>query len=279
MRGHSVASSRLLTRDFIFNFIFVAPGVVAQLQPVFIDRRDIFEIREKKSKTYHWVPFVTGLIVLEIPYLIISGFFYFVTFYFTVGFPTDANKAGGIFFVMIMYEFLYTGIGQFIAAYAPNAIFASMVNPLIISTIISFCGVLVPYSQLQAFWRYWIYYLNPFTYLMGSLINFALFDKTIEGTESELAIFNPPANESCTEFLSSYLRGVGSRSNLLNPDATSDCRVCQYTSGADYLYTLNLKDFYYACRDAAIVVVFVFSSYGLVYVLMKLRTKATKKAQ
>ncbi|ENH73484.1 ABC transporter ATP-binding protein/permease PDR18 [Fusarium oxysporum f. sp. cubense race 1] len=251
----------------IFNFIFVAPGVVAQLQPVFIDRRDIFEIREKKSKTYHWAPFVTGLIVSEIPYLIISGF------------STDVNKAGGVFFVMIMYEFLYTGIGQFIAAYAPNAVFASMVNPLIISTMISFCGVLVPYSELQAFWRYWIYYLNPFTYLMGSLINFALFDKTIECTDSELAIFNPPANESCGKFLFNYLQGPGSGSNLLNPDATSDCRVCQYASGTDYLYTLNVKDFYYAWSDAAIVVIFVLSSYGLVYGFMKLRTKATKKAQ
>lgn len=34
----------------IFNLIFVSPGVIAQLQPLFIDRRDIFEAREKKSK-------------------------------------------------------------------------------------------------------------------------------------------------------------------------------------------------------------------------------------
>jgi ABC-type multidrug transport system permease subunit len=34
----------------VFNVIFVSPGVIAQLQPLFIDRRDIFESREKKSK-------------------------------------------------------------------------------------------------------------------------------------------------------------------------------------------------------------------------------------
>lgn len=34
----------------IFNLIFVSPGVISQLQPLFIDRRDIFEAREKKSK-------------------------------------------------------------------------------------------------------------------------------------------------------------------------------------------------------------------------------------
>ena len=54
-----------------------------------------------------------------------------------------------------MYECLYTGIGQMIAAYAPNAVFASLINPLVITTLVSFCGVMVPYSQIVAFWRYW----------------------------------------------------------------------------------------------------------------------------
>lgn len=33
---------------------------------------------------------------------------------------------------MTLYEFLYTGIGQFVAAYAPHEIFAALVNPLLI---------------------------------------------------------------------------------------------------------------------------------------------------
>jgi ABC-type multidrug transport system permease subunit/ABC-type multidrug transport system ATPase subunit len=85
----------------IFNFIFVAPGVIAQLQPLFIDRRDIYETREKKSKMYHWAPFVTGLIVSELPYLIICALLYFVCWYFTVGLPTEAKYAGSTFFVVV----------------------------------------------------------------------------------------------------------------------------------------------------------------------------------
>lgn len=42
-----------------------------------------------------------------------------------------------------------------IAAYSPNAVFASLVNPLFITTLVSFCGVLVPYSQIEPFWKYW----------------------------------------------------------------------------------------------------------------------------
>lgn len=77
---------------------------------------------------------------------------------------------------MTLYEFLYTGIGayaalsssvslprlifvvrtgQMIAAYAPNAVFAALVNPLVISIMVTASGVLVPFAQMQAFWRYW----------------------------------------------------------------------------------------------------------------------------
>ncbi|RSL97759.1 hypothetical protein CEP52_010736 [Fusarium oligoseptatum] len=222
----------------IFNFIFVAPGVMAQLQPLFIHRRDIFETREKKSKMYSWIAFVTGLI------------------------------------------FVYTGIGQFVAAYAPNEVFASLVNPLILGTLVSFCGVLVPYQQIQAFWRYWIYWLNPFNYLMGSMLVFDIWGSDIKCSDKEFARFDPPNGTTCGEYLEDYLgQGLGMISNLVNPDATSECKVCSYTKGEDYLRTLNLKEYYYGWRDAAIVVIFALSSYALVYVLMKLRTKTSKKAE
>ena len=263
----------------IFNFIFVAPGVLAQLQPLFIQRRDIFETREKKSKMYSWVAFVTGLILSEIPYLIICGVIYFVCWYYTVGFPADSARAGATLFVMLMYELLYTGIGQFIAAYAPNEVFASLVNPLLIGVLVSFCGVLVPYAQIQAFWRYWMYYLNPFNYLMGSMLVFDLWGKDVHCKTSEFAVFDPANDTTCGEYLSEYLRTIGLTANLINPDAKFDCQVCSYTKAEDYLRTLNLNEYRYGWRNAGIVVLMVCSSYALVYILMKLRTKASKRTE
>lgn len=276
--GNSVGDLQL--RLFtIFNFIFVAPGVINQLQPLFIDRRDIYDTREKKSRMYSWVAFVTGLVVSELPYLCVCAVLYFACWYYTVGFSSDSNKSGATFFVMLMYEFVYTGIGQFIAAYAPNAVFASLTNPLIIGTLVSFCGVLVPYGQIQVFWRYWIYWLNPFNYLMGSMLVFDVFGTDIKCKEKEFARFPPPNGTTCGEYLKEFMQGPGSRMSLLDPDATDTCRVCEYRRGSDYLYSINLKEYYYGWRDAAIVVIFAISSYALVYGLMKLRTKASKKAE
>jgi ABC-type multidrug transport system permease subunit len=138
---------------------------------------------------------------------------------------------------------------------------------------------MVPYAQIQAFWRYWIYYLNPFNYLMGSMLVFDVFDTTVTYADDEFAIFDPPSGSTCGEYLASYLQGMGSRSNLVNHDATDGCRICEYRTGADYLYMIILKYYYYGWRDAAIVVIFVFCSYALVYLMMKLRTKASKKAE
>ena len=85
----------------MLNFIFVAPGCINQMQPLFIQNRDIFETREKKSKTYHWAAFVMGQIVSETPALILCGTLAFVTWYFTVGFPVKASISGQLYFQML----------------------------------------------------------------------------------------------------------------------------------------------------------------------------------
>ena len=263
-----------------FNFLFVAPGVIAQLQPLFIAHRDIYDAREKKSRMYSWIAFVTGVIVSEVPYLVICAILYFVAFYYTVGFPSDSNKAGAVFFVMLVYEFIYTGMGQFVAAYAPNPVAAALINPFLIATLTSFCGVLVPYNHITAFWRYWMYYLNPFTHLMAALLTFTMFNKPVRCAEHEFAVFDTPEiNQTCGDYLSEYIGTLGARMNLTNPEATTGCRVCQYRYGSDYLYTLYIKDYFYGWRGAAISVIFALSGYFLVYVCMKLRTKASKRAQ
>ncbi|EUC45169.1 hypothetical protein COCMIDRAFT_96219 [Bipolaris oryzae ATCC 44560] len=279
--GPSVGDQKYILFS-IFQYIFVAPGVIAQLQPIFLERRDVYETREKKSKMYSWQSFVTALIVSEMPYLVICAVLYYLVFYFASGLPTNPSSAGAVFFVFLIYQFIYTGFGQFVAAYAPNAVFASLVNPLLLAVLCCFCGVLIPYDNIPEFWRYWIYYLDPFKYLIGSLLVFTDWDWKVECKESEFAIFSPPAgqgNQTCGEYLEAWLQGPGRRTNLVNPEATADCRVCQYTWGRDYLATVNLTEKYFGWRDAGICVIFSLSGYALVYLFMKLRTKASKKAE
>lgn len=120
--------------------------------------------------------------------------------------------------------------------------------------------------------------LDPFNYLMGGMLTFTVWGTDVTCSDKEFALFDPPTNSTCGEYLQEYMQGVGASSRLVNPDATTGCQVCTYSNGSDYLRTLNIKEYYYGWRDAAICVIFALSSYALVYLLMKLRTKTSKKA-
>ena len=116
---------------------------------------------------------------------------------------------------------------------------------------------------------------------MSSLMVFTTWDKAVTCKSSELALFDPPSGQTCDQYLAAYTSpsGLGAGTNLLNPQDPAACQVCQYTTGADYLRTLSLTDKSYGWRNAGILVLFVVGIYGLVFLMMKLRTKQTKKAE
>ncbi|EEA25209.1 hypothetical protein TMatcc_006570 [Talaromyces marneffei ATCC 18224] len=262
----------------IFNFIFVAPGCINQMQPFFLHNRDIFETREKKSKTYHWIAFIGAQVVSEIPYLILCATLYFLCWYYTAGFPNVSSIAGHVYLQMIFYEFLYTSLGQGIAAYAPNEYFAAILNPVILGAgMVSFCGVVVPYSQMQPFWRYWLYYLDPFKYLVGGLLGEVLWDVKVECTASELVHFAAPANQTCGVYMADFLSSAAGY--IVDANSTDICSFCQFSTGADYAKTFNLGEKYYAWRDTGITALFCISCYATVFLMMKLRSKKTKSAR
>jgi ABC-type multidrug transport system permease subunit len=103
-----------------------------------------------------------------------------------------------------------------------------------------------------------LYYLDPFNYLMSSLMVFTTWDKPVNCRPNEVALFDPPAGQTCAEYMQAYQNGMGRATNLLNPNNTAACQVCQYTTGA-----LNLDDKYYGWRNAGLVVVLLLGSMGL----------------
>jgi ABC-type multidrug transport system permease subunit len=47
-----------------------------------------------------------------------------------------------------IFEVFYVSFGQAIASFAPNELLASLFVPLFFLFIVSFCGVVVPYTAL-----------------------------------------------------------------------------------------------------------------------------------
>ena len=71
-----------------------------QLQGVFIDFRNIYEIRERPSRMYNWTAFLTAQLIVEIPWNMFSACIFFFCWYWTVAFPSD--RTGYTFCAMVV---------------------------------------------------------------------------------------------------------------------------------------------------------------------------------
>ena len=144
----------------IFMTLTISPPLIQQLQPRFLNSRNIFETRESNAKIYSWIAFVVGAIASEIPYRIASGTIYWCCWYWGVGFPQGTFTSAVMWMWIMMFEMYYLGFGQAIAAFSPNELLASILVPLFFLFVVSFCGVVVPAMALPTFWRSWMYWLT-----------------------------------------------------------------------------------------------------------------------
>lgn len=111
-----------------------------------------------------------------------------------------------------------------------------------------------------------VYYINPFNYLVGGLVTPIMWDVSVKCTQAEYGILDPPAGLSCGDYLSSFIeQGSG---YVSNPDATGGCEYCPYTVGYEYLRSYNLTQRVYTWRNICLTLLFVLSSYGLVFILL-----------
>lgn len=75
--------------------------------------RDIYEVRERPSKMYSWTALITAQILAELPWNIFGSSIYFCCWYFTVGFSTEATRAGYVYLALgILFPLYYTTVGQ-----------------------------------------------------------------------------------------------------------------------------------------------------------------------
>jgi ATP-binding cassette subfamily G (WHITE) protein 2 (SNQ2) len=82
-----------------------------QLQAVFIQLRDIYEIRERQSRMYSWTALLTSQFLIELPWNVLGSALLFLSWYWTVGF--DSSRAGYTYLMLgVVFPLYYTGIGQ-----------------------------------------------------------------------------------------------------------------------------------------------------------------------
>ncbi len=89
----------------VFMTLTISPPLIQQLQPKFLQFRAIYESREASSKIYSWVAFVTGAILVELPYSIVAGSIYFCCWWFGApGRGRTSFQSGYTWMLLMLFE-------------------------------------------------------------------------------------------------------------------------------------------------------------------------------
>ncbi|KAI9813011.1 MAG: hypothetical protein M1826_002568 [Phylliscum demangeonii] len=258
--GHSSIDmqSRLFS---VFMTLTISPPLIQQLQPKFLQARNIYKARESNSKIYSWRAFALGAILAEMPYSIVAGTLYFNCWYWGVGFPRDSFSAGFTWMSVMLFEVYYVGFGQAIASFSPNELLASILVPVFFLFVVAFCGIIVPYMALPYFWRSWMYHLSPFRYLLENLLGVVVHKVPVVCADNEYARFTPPPGQSCLQYTQEFVQRAGGYVR----EQGGLCLFCQYTDGDQFAAGFNV--FYYQkWRNFGILWAFCLFNFALVFI-------------
>lgn len=133
---------------------------------------------------------------------------------------------------LMLFETFYVGLGQFIAALAPNEDFASILVPAFFVFVIAFCGAIVPYRSLPHFWQSWMYWLTPFHYLLESLLSVLAHEAPVKCLPREMAKFSPPQGKTCREYAGKFAEEAG---GYVTDMVDGLCSFCPVSSGDHFV--------------------------------------------
>jgi ATP-binding cassette subfamily G (WHITE) protein 2 (SNQ2) len=188
---------------------------------------------------YGQFAFASSLVVAEMPYSILCAVAFFLPIYYMPGFNRETSRAGYQFLITLITELFSVTLGQMVAALTPSPYISMLMNPFLIITFALFCGVTISHAQMPPFWRSWLYYLDPFTRLIGGMVVTELHDLPVVCAQKELNTFTAPASMSCGEYMSNFFDGGGA--GYLVSNATSVCEYCAYKVGDQFYAPLEFK--------------------------------------
>ncbi|KAF8153344.1 pleiotropic drug resistance ABC transporter [Crassisporium funariophilum] len=257
----------------IFMGTILSAPLGGQLHVPYIKMRNIYEIRERSSRMYHWSALVTSQVAMELPWNILGSSLFFLCWFWTVGF--DSSRAGFTYLMFgVCFPIYYTTIALAVASMSPTAEISGLMFSFLFSFVLTFDGVLQPYRLLG--WWQWMYHLSPFTYLIEALLGQSIGGQPINCADKELVTLEPPSGQTCSGFLTQYISNAGGY--LVNPDATSGCRYCSSRTTDQWMGpTFNIY-YHRHWRDFGLFCAYILFNICLVYLLTYLvRVRSHKR--
>ncbi|KAI8072245.1 ABC-2 type transporter-domain-containing protein [Gilbertella persicaria] len=232
------SSSDLLNKLFaLFGTFIMAMVLIILAQPKFMVERQFFR-REYASRYYSWLSWAISAVLVELPYIFFYAAFFMFGFYWTAGMTNNSETVGFFYIHFSMLVCWAVSLGFVIAAFSESPLMASVINPLVISLLILFAGLMQAPSAMPKFWSSWMYWLDPFHYYIEGLSVNELSNIKVTCTEGDFIKFTPPEGQTCGQYTANFF-SYGATGYIGNPDATYPdyCNYCTYSSGAEFYTT------------------------------------------
>jgi ATP-binding cassette subfamily G (WHITE) protein 2 (PDR) len=214
--------------------------------PHFITQRDLYEVRERPSKTYGWKVFMLSQIIVELPWNTLMAALMYVCWYYPIGLyrnaePTDAvAERGALMFLLFLAFMLFTcTFTNLVIAGCDSAETGGNLANLLFMMCLMFCGVLAPPDSFPRFWIF-MYRISPFTYLISAILSTAVANTDAVCAQNEYVTFPPPSGMTCGEYMQEYIDQAGGY--LLDKEANSTCTYC--TIGDTNVFLAGVKSDY-----------------------------------
>lgn len=249
----------------IFMYTVIFNPLLQQYLPTFVQQRDLYEARERPSRTFSWKAFILAQIVVEVPWNIVAGTLAYCIYYYSVGFYANASQAhqlherGALFWLFSIAFYVYVGsLGLFVISFNEVAETAAHIGSLMFTMALSFCGVMATPDAMPRFWIF-MYRVSPLTYLIDALLSTGVANVDIRCSNTELVTFTPPQGLTCGQYMTPYLNVAGT-GYLTDPSATDECHFCQFSYTNDFLATVSSK-YYRRWRNYGIFICFIVFDY------------------
>ncbi|KFY06612.1 hypothetical protein V492_07903 [Pseudogymnoascus sp. VKM F-4246] len=229
----------------IFLLGSILPNLVEQAHPRFVTQRDLYEARERPSKSYSWQSFMLANVLVELIWHLPMAAVIFLCWYYPMGLWRNAEATdsvtlrGAQMFLFILQFMIYTSTfaSATIAGVSSAEIGGALTNVLF-SLALVFCGVLATKDQLPGFWIF-MYRLSPLTYLVSGMLTTAVADTDLVCATNELLRFNAFPGRNCSAYLAPYIKTLG---GYLEPstEGSSSCEFCPYGNTNQYLAIIDM---------------------------------------
>jgi ABC-type multidrug transport system permease subunit len=238
-QGIRQTTSSLQNKLFaIFMALVLSTSLAQQAQPIFMSFRNLYEARERPSKLYAWPVAIVAAILVEIPWNFVGTTTFFIPWYFFIFHDGLGALRGFYMWLALMFFAVYWHtFATACAGIAPNPQLASVLFSVFFSFVIVFCGVVQPPPLMPKFWSSWMFPLSPFTYLLEGLLGNVLGGEAIVCAANELNTLNPPAGQSCEQFLGAYFASGAPGYFVQNADGS--CGTCAYAQAETFLSSLS----------------------------------------